>query len=749
MKLPEKNNVVTVGGEAPTQRAKMGIQAKDMHVVLDILRHKIYSNPKRTIVQEICSNARDAHRERDKIEGGDKWSKKPIEIKLPNKHDNSFYVKDFGVGIDPDRMFDVFINYGSSTKRDDNHETGGFGLGAKSPFSYTDQFGIVCVTPDDKGTLWLRQYAAIIDGKDGYVSMVEERPANTDEERGTKIVIPVEEHDFADFRKWVIETCKYWEITPKVKTKFDKIEWPDYETDFESKDGDWVIYKRLKKPNYSYNRFNNDFNEPKAVVDGIPYPLSKSSIEDNNNPDLNADINKLWSYPVMLKFNTGEVGLTANREELDYSFADTPAMLRKKFKKIIGELQEKFGKEIKTCKNLIEANVKWNEVKRDYNNIVSSVKWNGITVTGERIYSNYTNDISYWSRDTSTNDGMSKHNSRYVDFSDNMKIMYDYGYAKGVSRARVGHIFDTHPNVQNIYVIKQREVSDISDNHPFYEAKPSKKGKATKKDFWDYFQKENNIQHMNPIDLDATPRRKRKSKGGGKGSGQPVIAIKEFNRGVCRRNWTNTELDVEDDSGYIVYLKGYTAYADDQHTQIILESDLEFIENGFNVKINGVLKRYIKKLGDGWTPIGDLLAEKWKEHKKEFDAVKSVACVNSLQSDSAMRHEAVERAINKIDKDSPIAKIYKEWSGVGNDLQKKKTAMNICNTTRTIMGRYGIDLKATPELKMPDGTKDYSEICQKRYPMLYRMQRWNIGDIPQDQLVEYFTAMDAHLGDIK
>lgn len=750
MKLPEKNNLVTVGGAEPTQRAKMGIQAKDMHVVLDILRHKIYSNPKRTIVQEICSNARDAHRERDKIEGGDKWAKTPIEIKLPDKYDNSFYIKDFGVGIDPERMFDVFINYGSSTKRDDDSETGGFGLGAKSPFSYTDQFGIVCVTPDDNGDLWLRQYAAIIDGKDGYVSEVEARPAKDGEERGTKIVIPIEEKDYNDFRKWVIETCKYWEVKPRVKTKFDKVEWPEYDVDFEGKDQDWLIYKREQSGTWGYNRFNNDFNQPKAVVDGIPYPLSKSAIEDSNDSELNDDINKLWNYPVLLKFNTGEVGLTANREELDYSYANTPAMLRKKFKKIIGELQEKFGNEIKSCKNLIEANVKWNEVKRNYNNIVSSVKWNGVKVTGDRIYSDNSCDVSVWSRDNSTSDGLSKTNSRSVDFDNkNMKIMYDFGDAKGVSRAKVGHIFDTHTSVQYVYVIKMRTVASIPDNHDLFKAKPALKKSGTKKDFWDYFQKEHNIQHMAPIDLDTTPRRKHKSKGGGKGTGTPVVAIKEYDKDgySVRECWQNTDLDVEEDNGYIVYLKGYNAYADSEHTILIPESDLKFIVNNFKVTIHGVLKRYANKVGDDWTPVADLLKEKWKEYKAEFDAITSVACVEPLTTDNVMRHDKFEDIVKKLPATSEFVKIYNEWANVGGDLQDKKRAMNLANGIHNILTRLGDD-KSTSELTMPKSAKNYSEVCKDRYPLLYRMQYWAIGDLPEDQLVQYFTAMDAHLGSV-
>ena len=64
---------------------------------------------------------------------------------LPNTLDWNYRIKDFGPGISPDRMSNIFIQYTASTKRDDNVQTGGFGLGAKTPFAYSNSFVIVTV----------------------------------------------------------------------------------------------------------------------------------------------------------------------------------------------------------------------------------------------------------------------------------------------------------------------------------------------------------------------------------------------------------------------------------------------------------------------------------------------------------------------------------------------------------------------------------------------------------------------------
>ena len=115
-----------------------GIKQADMGLVLEILRSKMYKNPIGAICREVASNSRDANREAE--------NNVPIEISINDSplsaSDVTISFKDAGPGISPERMADVFVNYGSSTKRDSDQFTGGFGLGAKTPFSYTDNFSI-------------------------------------------------------------------------------------------------------------------------------------------------------------------------------------------------------------------------------------------------------------------------------------------------------------------------------------------------------------------------------------------------------------------------------------------------------------------------------------------------------------------------------------------------------------------------------------------------------------------------------
>ena len=747
MRLKIDENKVKTHGAGPMTNARMGIRHQDMHVIINILRSKMYSNPIRTIIQEVSSNARDAHRELG-------VNDRPIRIKLPDRHDNSFFIQDFGVGVDPDRMENVFINYGASTKRDTDEQTGGFGLGAKSPFSYADQFGIVSVTPDEDGKLMLRQYAAILDGKDGFVRQIEERPAKANEERGTKIVIPVKAEDFNAFRKWTIETCKYWSVKPEVVSKTDKVEWPKYDVDHEGKDKNWLIYKKTNN-GWSYRSQDNEFNRPKAVVDGIPYPLDKSSIEDSNDYTLNSDINNLWNYPVLLKFETGEVNLTANREELDYSDKDTPVMIRKRFKVIIGELQEKFGKEIKNCKNLIEANVKWNEIKSGYSNLVRSVKWNGIDITGSPIGTQSVASLHVFQRDATNNDGLGKKSSSSIDFyNKNMIVAYDHSDSKMPSRAKIGYLFDQDPNLHTVFALKFKEVSEIYDNHDVFKAKPSLKKKGTPKDLWDWYSKKYHVDKMAPVDLDSTPRRKRKRVAGGSGGAgtvTPVVAIKDYNSSAytVRDHWSNGDEDLEKGKGTLLWLKGYDAYTDKNFDTCIGHMDLDYVEKDLGIELHAVIKRYAEKTGKGWITLEDRLVQEYDKFKKQYDSVKAIDCQKPMRDCSYMRDATIKSAFKVLPLSSVARTLYEKWEGMDSKANDKRTAANKCNGIRLILMKIDKDKysKKYNELSLAtSGSKDYQDIFKSRYTMIFHIPNWQLRNMRPKDLVEYIEAMDKHLG---
>lgn len=188
------NNAVKIESNIePSKALNFGIS--DVRLVVDILS-KLYAYPIRTLVQEYICNGRDAMRE------ANTWGKLPIDITVPNTLDPVFKVRDYGVGITPDRMENIFVNYGSSTKRSTNAQTGGFGIGAKSAFSYTDSFTITSFV---NGNKYL--YVAHL-GDNGGVNLISKE--STKESNGVEISIGVKPKDIADFREAVQRCVCFW-----------------------------------------------------------------------------------------------------------------------------------------------------------------------------------------------------------------------------------------------------------------------------------------------------------------------------------------------------------------------------------------------------------------------------------------------------------------------------------------------------------------------------------------------------------
>ena len=242
MKINTNDFIVESNVSTPMQNFSIS----DMSLVMELLS-KLYNNPRQTLTQEYISNARDANRE--------SGSTRPIEIKAPTLLDSTMVIRDFGLGISPDRMEKVFKSYGTSTKRDTNNQVGGFGIGSKSAFSYTDSFAITTFIDGIK-----RDYLAHKTAKAGGLTLLSEAP--TSEANGTAISIAVKVSDLEIFRKAIGRTTFFW----------SKQEYPII-TGMQIGDNDKHKEIVIDKTLSIYPSFPEYLdNANLVVIDGIPYP---------------------------------------------------------------------------------------------------------------------------------------------------------------------------------------------------------------------------------------------------------------------------------------------------------------------------------------------------------------------------------------------------------------------------------------------------------------------------------------------
>jgi len=129
MIINEKQNEAQVVGDIQVNR--VGIDSSNIDFIATLLTSNLYSQPLASFLRETISNAYDSH-----IEAG---TKEPIILLIDNPNLSSdkmrISIRDFGVGISPERFEHIYKNIGSSTKRESNDFIGMFGIGRFSVLS--------------------------------------------------------------------------------------------------------------------------------------------------------------------------------------------------------------------------------------------------------------------------------------------------------------------------------------------------------------------------------------------------------------------------------------------------------------------------------------------------------------------------------------------------------------------------------------------------------------------------------------
>lgn len=272
--------------------------------IFNILSSKIYERPIEAIVREVFSNAIDANIEAGKKDG--------LYVHLPTEEELYFSVKDTGVGMDNDKLQQVFFEYGNSTKQGTNDQIGGFGIGAKTPFAYTDQFTIESAKNGVKTT-----YIAMKD-EDDCPSHSEPIFEDCGDETGTTVTVPVERSDIGQFVGAAVKVFLFSKEMPELnedavprflqmynilaKTA-DKCQTLD---DF------LAIREHNKTANYMRGlALNGTFLE----MGGVLYSIDEGVI-DREISMMNKGVEN-----ILIHLNVGEVSPQASREKLNYTKA--------------------------------------------------------------------------------------------------------------------------------------------------------------------------------------------------------------------------------------------------------------------------------------------------------------------------------------------------------------------------------------------------------------------------------------------
>lgn len=176
----------------------MPVTILDSPELMSMLSGALYKNPAYAMVREIICNAQDAH-----IEAG--IPDTPIQIEVT---DSRFIVRDYGKGIPHEDMAEVYGTYGRSTKKKLSTSTGGFGLGSKSPWSFTDIFGVTSYCDGTKTLYRLVRSDMENGGKPGIIPIL-----NTEtKETGLEVSIPITPDKIISLKKYITQVVKFGDI---------------------------------------------------------------------------------------------------------------------------------------------------------------------------------------------------------------------------------------------------------------------------------------------------------------------------------------------------------------------------------------------------------------------------------------------------------------------------------------------------------------------------------------------------------
>lgn len=326
MKLRTEERSVEVGGVVASQKFSMSMDAH----MMDILSG-LYSDIPWAIVREYWSNAEDGH---DALIVTGKKPRKPIQIHVPNNIEPWFAVRDYGIGMDHDTVFQIYTQYCNSTKNTSNVQKGGFGLGAKVAFCYPD--GADQWTIDSWYEGVHRGYVAAKDSH-GMPTLQLMAEVPSDEPSGIRVKIPVAQKDIGVFVSAVRRFAKR-----RHEHKFTIV-------GDQGNPQEYVPLKYTTKTDkYGWRPQGSGEHGMMAVMGGVPYPVTLT----NADLDLSSEARQFLGQQgsVDMFFEIGELDIVPAREGLKY----TTHTIGKLLERLPGLFQERVKdvlKDLSKCEN--------------------------------------------------------------------------------------------------------------------------------------------------------------------------------------------------------------------------------------------------------------------------------------------------------------------------------------------------------------------------------------------------------------
>lgn len=304
MQVSQQDQFITHAVVGNSESVSMGVS--DDAALMHILSSTLYTYPQLAVVREIVCNAWDAH-----IAAG--LTNKPIDVTItPDR----ITIRDYGFGISHANIGPIYGVYGNSTKRDDSASTGGFGLGSKAPFAYTDNFEVISHHLGLK-TIYRVSKSSMEKGGKPSINKIVALPTD---ETGIAVSFDLKPNDHAKFSALLQEVLQMGEIRARLNEKEIELWLPmsDSPTGYLISDYKGTLTNRINL------RYGN-----------VVYPIPKHEAYDEEFSAILRAMENLWpNANVIFMAPPDSVSIAPSREALILTDAtvDTIKAVLKKFR---------------------------------------------------------------------------------------------------------------------------------------------------------------------------------------------------------------------------------------------------------------------------------------------------------------------------------------------------------------------------------------------------------------------------------
>ena len=313
-----------------------GAESKKFGMVMSTMMNKIlythlYEDKEKVVLQELSSNALDAHVAAGKPEV-------PIKVTLPTALAPELVVEDFGIGMSRHTVDTVYTTWGDSTKRGNNNEIGGFGFGSKTPLALV---GSYTVETTHKGITTM--LACYLDAGDPMFSVFSEKDIGRED--GTIVRVPISDTEVSlRMQRIAAVLYRFWDVLPEVRLGTASQIIQEVSDSLSSIAESCPTHFLVKQVGYSYQQRSVtsvavgpvEYRVPEAIVESL---LSIDKDEKDYSPyRIVSEALRKVSVKVVPRFAIGSLELSPSREFIEPTKKNIDA-LHSYFKKILEEVR--------------------------------------------------------------------------------------------------------------------------------------------------------------------------------------------------------------------------------------------------------------------------------------------------------------------------------------------------------------------------------------------------------------------------